>query len=65
MDDADKTSPTIVHLDVAVNVARRRKRARATKGIPSIYGNSINSLFYASVYVPHTNPTLMGRVNTE
>lgn len=65
--DADKASSVIVHPDVAVDVAAgARAGTRRRQGMASIYGNSVNSsLFYARVYVPHTNPALMGRVNTE
>lgn len=56
-----------MHPDVAVDVAAgARAGTRQRHGAASIYGNSVNSsLFYARVYVPHTNPALMGRVNTE
>lgn len=65
--DADKASSVIVDPDVAVDVAAgARVSTRQRQGMASIYGNSVNSsLFYTRVYVPHTNPALMGRVNTE
>lgn len=54
--DTDKASSVIVHPDVAAGAGANTRRAAT-----SIYGNSVNSsLFYARVYVPHTNPALMG-----
>lgn len=53
---------------VAVDIAAsgHAPKTRAHTQDASIYGNSVNlSLFYARVYVPHTNSALMRRVNTE
>lgn len=57
--DTNEASSAIVYPNVASGHAPKASGA-------SIYGNPVNSsLFYGRVYVLHTNPALMGRVNTE